>query len=92
MDGHPGPTRDRATLIEVVLVLALIALGLLLYWRPALEGALAPRWWHWVVLGSLFFATVGFHSWRRNRRNRLALRQVIRDEAVSRKGSDEGGG
>jgi hypothetical protein len=71
---------DRALLAEVVLVLALVALGLVLFWRPAASGVLNPRWWHWTVLAVLFFSVVGLAGYRRRRRGNRALHEVIREE------------
>ncbi|MEX2571855.1 MAG: hypothetical protein WD737_11205 [Gemmatimonadota bacterium] len=71
---------DRALLTEILLIAGLFATAVYLYWQPAADGALSPRWWHWMVLGLLFFGVVGFHMWRRRRGSRQALRESIREE------------
>lgn len=79
------PARERRTsrmlVLEVGLILVLIGLGIVLYWRPAAEGMLAPRWWHWVLLAGIFFSVVGLETRRRKRRAHEALHEAIRDEA-----------
>lgn len=73
---------DRSLLVEVVLILGLLVLALFLYWRPAADGVLAPRWWHWLALGTLFFAIAWLHTWRRRRLGHKALHRVIREESA----------
>jgi hypothetical protein len=70
---------DWPLLLEVVLVFVLIGLGVLLYWGPAAEGTLNPRWWHAVVLTVVFFAILGLAAHRRRRRRRTTLHQTLRN-------------
>ena len=70
-----------ALLAEIGLILLLIVLAMVLYFQPAAEGALNPRWWHWLVLGILFFAAVGLATWRRQRQSHHALHQTIRESS-----------
>ena len=67
MEATPTRRTRRYLLIEVGLILTLIAMTILLYWRPAADGRLTPPWWHWPSLALLFFAVVGLHTWRRKR-------------------------
>jgi len=84
VDRPPPPRTDRVLLIEAGLVLLLAALGIVLYWRPAAEGFLDPRWWHWMLLAGLFFGIVWLDRWRRQRRTRAALRETLQEERDGR--------
>jgi hypothetical protein len=80
------PTKERtekALLIEIVLVLTLVVGGVVFYWSPVAAGELIPRWWHWVVLGLLFFGIAALHTWRSRRRSHRVLHQVIREDAAT---------
>jgi|SRR5690606_28058193 len=72
---------ERGLLLEIVLIVLLVVGGIVFYWRPAAMGELVPRWWHWVVLGLLFFAIAGLHTWRARRRSHRVLHEVIRGDA-----------
>jgi hypothetical protein len=72
---------ERALLLEIVLILTLVIGGMVFYWRPAASGELIPRWWHWMLLGVLFFAIAGLHTWRARRRSHRVLHDVIRQDA-----------
>ncbi|MEX2582899.1 MAG: hypothetical protein WD766_06485 [Gemmatimonadota bacterium] len=73
---------EKALIVEILMVLALVVLAMLLYWRPAATGMLSPRWWHWVALGALFFAILALHTWRARHRSHRALHQAIREDAA----------
>ena len=73
---------NRLLLLEVSMVLALVALAIVFYLRPASGGTVAAPWWQLVLMGALFFAIAGLHTWRRRRSAHSALHQVIREEAA----------
>lgn len=73
---------NRPLLVQAVLIIALIGLGTVFYFQPAATDALAPRWWHWLVLGGLFFLIVALHTWRMKHRSRETLREVIREDQI----------
>jgi hypothetical protein len=74
------PKVQWGLLVQVVLILALLGLGVVLYWRPASDGLLAPRWWHWVVLFVLFIVVVGMGTYRRRRRAHTELHSTLREQ------------
>ena len=74
---------DWPLIVQVALVLVLLVLGFLLYWQPALEGRLTPRWWHWVPLAALLFGVAQLHTSRRRLKKRAELRRAIREEVDS---------
>lgn len=80
MSSTTGSGTDRGLLLEVGLGLILFVLGVVLFFQPAAEGPLSPRWWHWLVLGVLFFALVGVHTFRRKQRRHRGLHEAIREE------------
>jgi hypothetical protein len=75
---------DRLHLLQIGLILLLLGLGVILYWRPAADGLLAPRWWHWVVLAAIFFSVVGLVARRRRLRSRRALRAGLDETGAER--------
>lgn len=75
---------DRLLLLEAGLILLLVVLTVFLYWVPAARVPFAPRWYAPLVLGGLFFAILGLHSWRRRRGARSAMRQAILQDAQRR--------
>jgi hypothetical protein len=79
MDSSGRP--DWQLLLEIGLVLVLIGLGINLFFRPAAEGILSPRWWHWLLLGGLFFGVVGLRTLRRKGRSQRDLHETIRRES-----------
>ncbi len=79
---------DRPLLLEIGLILLLIAVGTVLFLRPAATESLSPRWWHWLVLALLFFGVVGLHTWRAKHRSQRMLREVIREDQMG--AADEG--
>lgn len=70
---------NRSLFLEVVLVLILVALGIVLYLRPAAEGFVGAHWWYWVVLALLLFAVAGLQTWRRRQQRRQELHRWIRE-------------
>lgn len=88
MANLPARSTDRLMLVEVGLALALIALAINLYLRPArTETLTSAEWWHWVLMAGLFFGIVGVHTFRRKRLGRMALHDVIREDARNREGT-----
>ncbi|MQA90727.1 MAG: hypothetical protein GEU90_10890 [Gemmatimonas sp.] len=83
-----NPRTNGPLIVEVVLVGVLIAGGVLLYWGPAAYEELNPQWWHWVILGVIFFATTALHTWRSRRRSHRALHEAIREEGTMESGVD----
>lgn len=75
---------DRFMVAEVVLTLILIGLAIYLYLRPAAEGLTSAEWWHWMLLGALFFGIVALHTWRGRRLSQHALHHAIREDAQRR--------
>lgn len=73
---------DRPLMIQAVLILVLIGLGTVLFFRPVAADTLEPRWWHWLALGGLFFTIVALHSWRMKHRSQRTLREVIREDQM----------
>ena len=80
----PEPSRqptDRLLVLEAGLTLALIGLAVYLYLRPAAEGLRSAMWWHWMLLGVLFFGIIALHMARKRRAGRDALHHVIQEDA-----------
>lgn len=67
MESRTPRRHNGYLLLEVALILALLILAILLYWRPASDGDLRPNWWNWPTLAVLFFSIVALHTWRRKR-------------------------
>ena len=76
---RPNRHIDWIMLFELGLAALLVGLGVSIYWGPAADGVLAPRWWHGILLGLLFFLLVGIDSWRRRHRGHTSLHRVLRD-------------
>lgn len=86
-DQSTRPPLDRVLLVEVLLVLVLIALALAFYIVPAADGFFLPEWWVTVLLGALFFGTLAVDRWRRKRRGRQGLREVLDETRKTRTGA-----
>jgi hypothetical protein len=81
MREESGGKTDRVLLIEVVLILVLVGMAIVLYWRPAAEGFLSPSWWSWMVLAVLFFTVAWLHTWRRRHRAQRELHRTLDEES-----------
>lgn len=78
-DTSPPRRADRILLLEVALGLLLLGLFVVLYLIPAESSFAERRWWSGPLLAAFFFGVLLLDAWRRKRRNRDALREVLRD-------------
>lgn len=64
--GSPRGT-DPLLLVEAALALLLFGLFVFLFLLPAARPPFLPRWWTWLLVGTVFFALLGLDAWRRKR-------------------------
>lgn len=61
---------DPLLLVEAAMVLVLFALFVFLFLLPAGRPPFLPEWWSWLLVGTVFFGTLGLDAWRRKRGRR----------------------
>jgi hypothetical protein len=75
---HPrSPTSDPLLLLEAGLVVLLFILFVLLYVVPTQTRLQGLPWWSPVILGGLSLGILLLDAWRRKRRGRREMKQMI---------------
>ena len=76
---------NRLWLIEIVLAMATVVAGIIVYLRPAASADLEPPWWHWPLVAMFFFGAAGIHTYRVRRDRRTDLRRAVREGTARQK-------
>jgi peptidoglycan/LPS O-acetylase OafA/YrhL len=75
----PQRRNDPVLLIEACLALLLLALFIALYVFPTQTGATRISWWTPVVLGGFALGLLLLDGWRRKRRHRREVQEMMED-------------
>lgn len=72
-----GSRNDPVLLLEAGLIVLLIGLFIFLYILPSAESLADVPWWAPILLGGLLFAVLLIDAWRRRRRYRRSINEML---------------